>query len=237
MWILSLICFLFWDQVSRTKGKPLTPGGGTSWNDRAAPTTWISTQCWTQMQMFRSTSINKCWLSSWGEVGNICRSMYRVLVLCKIQKAPCCSHRKGLIWWNIKLSLSQERNGKSRHVEAMRMSQLQLLRCNATSYSAFLTFLLRAPSLSSSLVLGGEDGAVAGAWWWSSSETPRGEPNSRWQTQDSMRVKGEPWECRAVMTTWEDGRMKEIKLILSTNVLLLHFLVLRHQQLLLCARC
>lgn len=93
--------------------------------------------------------------------------------------------------------------GKSHRTEAMMAeSQVQIPWSWVASYSIFLTFLLRAPSLSSSLVLRGEDAATAGGWWWSSSEPPRGEPNSRKQTQDSMRVKGEPWECRAVMTTW-----------------------------------
>lgn len=79
------------------------------------------------------------------------------------------------------------------------------VRCSFAFYSAFLAFLFRAPSLSSSLVLRGEDGAAGEeAWWWSSSLPARGEPNSRWQTQDSMRAKGEPWEWRAVITTWED---------------------------------
>lgn len=71
------------------------------------------------------------------------------------------------------------------------------------SYSAFFTFLLRVPSLSSSFDFRGEAGATAGAWWWwSSSDPPTGEPKNRKQTQDSMREKGEPWEWRAVITTW-----------------------------------
>lgn len=74
-----------------------------------------------------------------------------------------------------------------------------------TLYSAFFDFLLRVPSLRSSFVLAGERGAetAAGAeWWWSwDSSPPRGDPNSRWHTQDSMRAKGDPWEWRAVMNT------------------------------------
>lgn len=50
---------------------------------------------------------------------NVCRGIYRVLVLCKMQKAPFCSNRKGLIWLNIKLPLSLERNGRSLRVEAV----------------------------------------------------------------------------------------------------------------------
>lgn len=74
-------------------------------------------------------------------------------------------------------------------------------------YSAFLTFLLRVPSLSSSLDLEGEAGAAAAAgavWWWLwASSTARGDPKSRWDTQDSTRAKGDPWEWRAVMTTYK----------------------------------
>lgn len=142
---------------------------------------------------------------------------------CKMQKAPFCSNRKGLIWQNIKLPLSLERNGKSHHVEAMRASQMQFYPCSVTSYSAFLAFLLREPSLSSSLVFRGEDGAAAGAWWWSSSEPPRGEPNNRWQTQDSMRAKGEPWECRAVIHTWRKMVTEKICLILGYFKVELHW--------------
>lgn len=86
-------------------------------------------------------------------------------------------------------------------------------------YSAFLAFLLRVPSLSSSLVLMGEAG-TAGAWWsWWSSEA-RGEPKSRWHTQPSTRANGEPWECLAVMNTWDTKTRNSASL---RTVLMKHF--------------
>lgn len=77
----------------------------------------------------------------------------------------------------------------SHHVTAVRANQMQFHLLQAASYSAFLAFLLRTPSLSSSLLLRGVAGAGA---WCSSSEPARGEPKSRWQTQASIRAKGEP---------------------------------------------
>ena len=83
------------------------------------------------------------------------------------------------------------------HLFHLSIADLQVI------YSAFLDFLLRVPSLSSSLVLTGEaagaGAAGAGAWW--SSEAASAEPKSRWHTQDSTRANGDPWECVAVMNT------------------------------------
>lgn len=80
------------------------------------------------------------------------------------------------------------------------------VRRSFTVYSAFLAFLFRAPSLSSSLLLSDEGAEAAGGWWWASSEPPRGERKSTWHIQDSMRAKGELWEWRAVIHTWGTGK-------------------------------
>lgn len=91
------------------------------------------------------------------EVWLLCETfalVFSVLQLCKMQKAPCCSNKKGLVRGEIKLLLSLRKEGE------VGGHQVRCSFTRATSYSAFLAFLLRAPSLSSSLLLSGEDGAA-----------------------------------------------------------------------------
>lgn len=136
----------------------------------------VIAQCWTQAVMCEKQIVEfPGWVDQiFAMFLFFCLHIHRVIIVLW-KNTESTSDRKGFSWQKREKDLVPwNRNGG----ETPFWWRVGFSGAQRHHYSAFFTFLLRAPSPSSSLDLTGVAGAAGAWWWWSSSGPARVEPKS-----------------------------------------------------------